>query len=254
MQHIEKIYPSDIEKNKKIGSLSRILYTYRDQHEEYGHYLLEKKPGSHYDVAQDLLVSLDKNLEHHRLYIIKDEINKEVWYILLKNYSDYIIDDPISWHKMSSQIIPNLEASYRTIRKWTCTPSIKHALYDVLHNGNTIQSIMWHHAVANKSSGCVFHSNGFSVVKYHPDYVYLPNIDQYSDTILRKLDRKTYIQDLLNHHEDLKQYLRAQEIRTCDSSNWTCKNLQEWYLQMQSKRAEKSLSSKKFHNAMNKNI
>jgi RimJ/RimL family protein N-acetyltransferase len=72
---------------------------------------------------------------------------------------------------------------------------------------------MGHHAVANKSSGAVFHANGFSVVRYHKDYVYLPNIDERSDTILWKLDKEQYIQDHINRNGDLKRYLRNNGLR-----------------------------------------
>jgi hypothetical protein len=182
------------------------------------------------------MIALTKNIEHHRLYIMTDETKKEIWYILLKNYADYIIDDPISWHSTSSKITPNLEASYRTIKKWTCTPAIRHVLMDILVAWDGIQAIMGHHAVANKSSGAVFHANGFSVVRYHKDYVYLPNIDERSDTILWKLDKEQYIQDHINRNGDLKRYLRNNGLRVWETQDWNCENLQKWYREMQTRR------------------
>ena len=92
---IEKIDCNDTHTEEKIASLSNILYKYWQSHEEYGHYLLEKKPESSYGVAQDLLSALEKDTQHHRLYIMRDEIQQEIGYILLKNYSDYIMDDPV---------------------------------------------------------------------------------------------------------------------------------------------------------------
>ena len=181
------------------------------------------------------MIALTKN-ELHRLYIMTDETKKEIWYILLKNYADYIIDDPITWHRISSQITPNVEASYRTIKKWTCTPAIRHVLMDTLVVWDAIQAIMWHHAVANKSSGAVFHANGFSVLKYHKDYVYLPNIDERSDTILWKLDKEQYIQDNIHYNSNLKKYLRKNVLRISGTQDSNCINLQKWYLEMQARR------------------
>jgi len=234
--HIEKIDGTNNQKETKIVSLAQTLYNHREQNQEYGNYLLEKKPDSYHDIAHDIMIALTKNIEHHRLYIMTDEIKKELGYILLKNYADYIIDDPIAWNTVSSQIMPNVEASYRTIKKWTCTPAIRHVLMDTLVVWDTIQAIMWHHAVANKSSGAVFHANGFSVVKYHKDYVYLPNIDERSDTILWKLDKEQYIQDHINRNGDLKRYLRNNRLRMWETKDWNCENLQKWYREMQTRR------------------
>ena len=94
--HIEKIDANHSSKNEKIDSLSQTLYNHWQQHEEYGQYLLEKKPDHHHDIAQDLVIALEKNKDHHKLYIITDEVQEEIGYILLKNYTDHIIDDPIA--------------------------------------------------------------------------------------------------------------------------------------------------------------
>ncbi len=234
--HIEKIDGANNQKEAKIASLAQALYNHREQNQEYGSYLLEKKPDSYHDIAHDIMIALTKNIEHHRLFIMTDEMKKELGYILLKNYADYIIDDPIAWHSISSIIRPNLEASYRTIKKWTCTPAIRHVLMDTLVVWDGIQSIMWHHAVANKSSGAVFHANGFSVVKYHKDYVYLPNIDERSDTILWKLDKEQYLQDNIRYNGNLKNHVRDSGLRIDETQNKNSKDLQDWYLDMQKKR------------------
>jgi hypothetical protein len=236
--NIEKIDGLNIQKDAKIVSLAQTLYNHREQNQEYGNYLLEKKPDSYHDIAHDLIVALTKN-EHHSLYIMTDQTKKELGYILLKNYADYIIDDPIAWHSISSEITPNLEASYRTIKRWTCTPAIRHVLNDVLVGWGDIHAIMWHHAVANKSSGAVFHANGFSVVKYHKDYVYLPNIDERSDTILWKLDKEQYIQDSIHYNGDLKKYLRKGGLRINETQDKNGKDLQKWYGEMQTRRLKK---------------
>ena len=93
--HIEKINAYNTNKNEKIDFLSKTLFAHWQQHAEYGHYLLEKKPDHYHDIAQDLIMSLEKNKDHHKLYIITNEIQQEIGYILLKNYADYLIDDPI---------------------------------------------------------------------------------------------------------------------------------------------------------------
>jgi len=94
--HIQKIDGTSNQKEAKIASLAQTLYNHREQNQEYGNYLLEEKPDSYHDIAQDLMIALTKDVEHHRLYIITDETKKEVGYILLKNYAEYIIDDPIT--------------------------------------------------------------------------------------------------------------------------------------------------------------
>jgi len=94
--HIEKIDGTSNQKETKIASLAQTLYGHREQNQEYGNYLLEKKPDSYHDIAHDLMIALTKDVEHHRLYIITDETKKELGYILLKNYADYIVDDQIT--------------------------------------------------------------------------------------------------------------------------------------------------------------
>ena len=75
--HIEKIDGTNNQKETKIVSLAQTLYNHREQNQEYGNYLLEKKPDSYHDIAHDLMIALTKN-EHHRLYIMTDETKKEI--------------------------------------------------------------------------------------------------------------------------------------------------------------------------------
>ena len=235
--NMETLNTKDVHIEEKITSLAKTLYSYWEKNEQYGHYLLEKKPESFHGVAQDLLHALEKDPQHHRIYIMRNETQQEIGYILLKNYSDYIMDDPIWWHKLSPHRIPNVEASYRSIEKGRCTWALHHVLSDVLDSQPDIQSIIGHHAVPNKSSGCIFHSNGFSVLAYHKKYVYLPNIQEHSDTILWNLERSTYLQDLLLHNGDTKEYMRRNDLRI-HGDKVPCKELASRYAQMQETRSK----------------
>ena len=93
--NLETLNTKDVHIEEKITSLAKTLYSYWEKNEQYGHYLLEKKPESFHGVAQDLLHALEKDPQHHRIYIMRNETQQEIGYILLKNYSDYIMDDPI---------------------------------------------------------------------------------------------------------------------------------------------------------------
>ena len=186
----------------RIDILTQKIYQHRQQDPHFGHYLLEPKPLMHHQLTHDLVTALEDQPLYHALYIIHSDTQQNLWYILLKHYSDIIVDDPV--HHSSSLdngSCPNVEASYRTLTPGMCARSLRAALYDYLQKHPNIQSILWHHAVDNKASGMVFHHNGFAWLRYHDQYVHLPNIPQQSDTIMRILNKEDFHHNIVTYPE-----------------------------------------------------
>lgn len=186
----------------RIDILTQKIYQRREQDLHFGHYLLEPKPPTHHQLTHDLVAALEDQPLHHALYIIHSDTQQNVWYILLKHYSDVIVDDPV--HHSSSldnSSCPNVEASYRTLTPGMCAKSLRAALHDYWQKHPDIQSVLWHHAIDNTASGMVFHHNGFAWLRYHHQYVHLPNIPQQSDTIMRILNKEDYFHNISRYPE-----------------------------------------------------
>lgn len=203
----------------KIHTLSKTIYEHREKNNSFWDYLLEKKPDTYFPLAHDLLEALQKNSKHHVLHIIRDITQNDLGYILLKNYNDRIIDDPIAHTScLPNSIAPNVEASYRTLKSGLCATALRDTIRDLFEHHHEISHVLWHHAIDNKASGIVFQHNWFYGLRYHNDYVDLPNIASKSDTIMRILDKKTAMDDKIRHKEyfDLKQYLSTEDLRLSD--------------------------------------
>lgn len=230
-----KLYPMTINSlgiHKEIDNLAKTIDTYWNNDEIFGYYLLEKKPDTYHSIAWDLLVALEKNPEHHKIYIIRDQVNKDLWYILLKNYSEKILDDPVlNTSYLPQSFCPNVEVSYRTLQKWICARILRSVIEDYWQKNEDIKCLLWHHAIDNKASGLVFAHNGFSWLRYHKKYVYMPNIDQRTDTIMRILERETFTNDIKNYQEyqTLKTAIKSDPIRIYSPPHDSHQKINDWY-------------------------
>ncbi|MEF2174843.1 MAG: hypothetical protein V3575_00100 [Candidatus Absconditabacteria bacterium] len=217
----------------RIIDLAKSLHHHRIQNPCYGNYLLEEYPDTFMPIAQDLICTLEKDPHNHRLYMICKGTQKDLGYILMKNYSEKIIDDPVTGNSNVDGTIPNLEASYRTTQSGLCSDALRHVIMDLFTSPNHshIKVILGHHAKDNIASGMVFHGNGFAGLRYHQDYVNLPNLNggEMTDTIMWRLDMDTFHSDISKYacHLSLKKYLKNNPVRI-KSPNGCGPKIQHW--------------------------
>jgi hypothetical protein len=213
---LETLSISNLWVDHKIESLCKKIYHNWKNDATFGYYLLEPQPESYWNLANELLLALQKDPLHHVLYLIHGEKEKDLGYILLKNYSPLLCDDPVFDTSYLPQTpFSNVEVSYRSLYSWVCARSLYEVLSDYIDTHPDIQWFLGHHAVANKASGLIFHHNGFAWLRYHHNYVYLPNIDSWSDTIMRFLHKDQYLQDSaqVQKYVSLKKMLKSQSLR-----------------------------------------
>jgi len=230
---------------EEIDHLARTIDTYRNNDATFGYYLLEKKPDNYKTITSDLLTILEMNPQNHKIYLIRNQINEYLWYILFKNYADRIIDDPVSDGSYLPQAFaPNVEASYRSLEKWICTRALREAIEDYWYNNKNIKCILWHHAIDNKASGLVFANNGFSWLRYHKQYVYMPNTWKQTDTIMWILWKETFYDDVKKYQEyqQLKQAIKTDHIRIYPHYHNSHKEIHEWYYAIRSQNTVEALS------------
>lgn len=230
---------------QEIDHLAKTIDTYRNNDETFGYYLLEQKPDTYKTIAWDLLAALEKNPDYHKIYIIRDQTKKDLWYILLKNYSETIIDDPIlNTSYVPQSFSPNVEVSYRTLEKWVCAKALRQVLEDYWRKNPDIKCMLWHHATDNKASWMVFAHNWFSWLRYHDNYVYLPNIQQQSDTIMWILEKEKFDEDIQTYQEyqQLKQKIKSESIRVYPNHHDSHCKIKDWYAH--SKTSVENISTK----------
>lgn len=228
--NIEAVWIQD---ETRIVDLAKSIHTYRSANPEYWEYLLEPYPSDYLPIVQDLIVSLEKDKTHHRMYMICVWAQKDLWYILMKNYADKVVDDPV-WAKTSlPEYCPTIETSYRTMRHWVCWTALRMVLVDLLNSSSHkhIKTVLWHHAAENIASWMVFHWNWYAWLRYHEKYVTLPNLrwGEVADTIMWRLDANIFHQDckVYPDHAWLKSCLKTLPIRI-QSPNWCGPKIQSW--------------------------
>lgn len=192
-----------------IDKLANNIYTHRRWHPEYGHYLLEKMPTHHEEIAHQLYTALQKNW----LMSVAQIDRNPVAYSLLK--SSLTTDTHTG---------KNMELSFRSLKswKWICTRLSK----DVIHTLHMSQQhihdkVIIHHAAANIGSGIVAMKLWCTGKHYHDQLVILPNLDLYNkqDTIQRELDiakqPHLHIYKLSDiYHKNIKIAARHEEYLT----------------------------------------
>lgn len=93
--YVENVW---LEQEWRIIDLAKSLHNHRTQNSWYWNYLLEQYPDTFLPIAQDLICTLEKDPHNHRLYMICRWAQKDLWYILLKNYSEQIIE-VLQWNE-----------------------------------------------------------------------------------------------------------------------------------------------------------
>ncbi len=109
MTTIKHIRSHNIEESDRnlIEQLAQNIQDHRNQHPEFGHYLIEQKTNTSNDIYNALIGALEAN-KNHSMHIVLNEMKQALGYILLKNHTQEDIDEKPK---------QTLEVSFRMLQK-----------------------------------------------------------------------------------------------------------------------------------------